>query len=156
MRRAAYIPKALLGVLLLGSVAATDDLAKLRQKLARETDPADRAKITVKIGREMLKQIAKIYKEGAYTDAEQLLGEYREAVRAAHRDLAQSGRDARRKPKGFKDLEIHLRKSERKLEDVTRGLPYDVRAPVEEAVAEMEAIRLKLLRALMTGKEQQP
>lgn len=158
MLRAAHLSNALLGVLLLGSVAAPDNLAKLRQKLARENDPADRAKITVKVGEELLKQVAKMYKEGAYTDGEFLLDQYRKAVRAAHHDLQQSGRNARRKPKGFKHLEIHLRKTARKLQDVARQLPYHTRTPVEEAVAEMEAIRLELLGALMKSpkKEQQP
>lgn len=154
---------ALLLAALLGGPAAADDLEKLRQKLAREGDPADRAKITVEIGEELLKQAAKTYKEGAYTDGDLLLEDYRQAIRAAYQDLVESGRDARRKPKGFKHLEIHLRKSRRRLEDMARALPFDNRAPVEETLAAMESLREELLAALMStnrgpyqGKEKQP
>lgn len=145
---------ALLALLLLASVAAAEELAKLRDKLAREDDPANRAKITVRIGEKLLKKISQLYDAGAYTDGESLLAEYLQSVRAAHQDLQQSGRDARRKPKGFKHLEIHLRKSERKLQDLARRLPFDVREPLEAARTQMEEIRQELLTALM-GIEQQ-
>src|SRR3989344_4488709 len=46
---------ALLALGLVAGAAAGADLDKLRQKLAREPDPANRAKITVEIGDELLK-----------------------------------------------------------------------------------------------------
>jgi len=132
-----------------------EDLAKLRQQLARESDADDRAKITVKIGQELLKQISRAYEKETPEEAERLLGEYREAVRAAHEDLKQSGRDARRKPKGFKDLEIHLRKSTRSLEDLGHALSFDQRSVLDEAIAEMDAIRQELLENLMQRNDRQ-
>jgi hypothetical protein len=126
-----------------------EDLAKLQQQLAQESDPDDRAKITVKIGRELLKQIADAFEKGEGEEAEHLLSDYRQAIRAAHEDLKDSGRDARRNPKGFKDLEIHLRKSTKKLDDLGHNLSFDERTPLDEAIAEMEAIRQELLENLM-------
>jgi len=132
-----------------------EDLAKLQQQLARESDPDDRAKITVKIGQELLKQVSRAYEKGEGEEAERLLGDYREAIRTAHEDLKQSGRDARRKPKGFKDLEIHLRKSTKKLEDLGHNLSFDERAALDEAIAEMEGIRQELLEDLMRRDDRQ-
>lgn len=150
MLRRAQLGKGFLSlVLLLPLSAAADDLDKLRQKLAREKDVDDRAKITVKIGEELLALVSSAYEEGAREEAERWLTQYRDAVRAAHEALMQSGRDARRKPKGFKDLEIHLRKSKRKLEDLGHLLTFDQRAPLEETITEMETIRQELLAALL-------
>ena len=149
MGRAGHLRQAFLVAALFASSGAAQDLAKLRQQLARANDPADRATLTVKIGEALLNQAAKMYAEGAYTDGDLLLAEYMGAVRAAHLSLRQSGRDARRRPKGFKQLEIHLRKSRRRLADLARSLPYSNRPPAEEARAEMEAMRLELLGALM-------
>ncbi len=96
--------------LLLGTNLAADELGDLRRKLAQEVNPANRAKLTVKLGERLLRQARKLYAEGAYTDGDLTLESYRSALRTAVTDLRQSGRRARRKPKGFKALEIHLRK----------------------------------------------
>lgn len=134
---------------LVSMAAAGADLKKLRQELARETDPADRAKITVKIGEELLNRASKRYKDGDYAEGEAILLEYRQAVHKAYDDLVETGRDARRKPKGFKHLEIHLRKTRHRLEDMARSVLYDSRQPIEEAMKDLEELRMKLLNNLM-------
>lgn len=149
MRVASHFGQALLLAGLCAVAVVAEDLAALRQKLARETDPAERAKITVKIGEELLDQISNKYDEGAYSEADQLLGDYMAATRAAHQGLRESGRDARRKPKGFKQMEIHLRKARRRLEDMARRLPFDQRALLDEAALDIEILRVDLLHALM-------
>lgn len=140
---------ALLTLGLVAGAAAGADLDKLRQKLAREPNPANRAKITVEIGEELLDQASRKFKDGAYTEGESILLEYRQAVHEAYDDLVQTGRDARRKPKGFKHLEIHLRKSRRRLDDMARSVPYESRRPIEETIKDLEELRLKLLDDLM-------
>jgi len=150
MRLSRLFAACLLSLLLTG-LAQADNLGKLRQKLEQESDPIDRAKLTAKLGDELLKQMGDRYKAGAYTDGEELLDEYLKAVRAAHRGLQQSGRDARRKPAGFKQLEIHLRKSARDLERIAQHAPADSRQTLREAENEVDAIRSELLQALMQG-----
>ncbi len=137
--------------LLMASAAPAESLDKLRQEVAGANDPVDRAKATAKLGDELVKQMLDRYKAGAYTDGEQLLGEYMKAVRAAHRGLKESGRDARRKPAGFKQLEIHLRKSEQALERIAHHAPADAREPLVQARSEVTAIHSELLQALMQG-----
>ena len=41
--------------------------------------------------------------------------------------MIKTGRDAHRKPKGFKDLEISLRRQVRILDDIGKGLTFDQR-----------------------------
>lgn len=152
--RLARVLAASLWVLLAVSFALADNLDKLRQELARANDPIDRAKATAKLGDELIKQISNRYKAGAYTEGEQLLDEYVKAVRAAHRGLQETGRDANRKPAGFKQLEIHLRKSARDLERIAQHapvLPADTRDTLLRARKELENIRSELLRALLQG-----
>ncbi len=137
--------------LLLAGLALANNLEKLRQELARADDPVERAKATAKLGDELIKQMGDRYKAGANTDAEQLLEEYLKAVRAAHRGLQESGRDARRKPAGFKQLEIHLRKSAHSLERIAQHAPADSRQALVQAQDELATIRSELLQALMQG-----
>jgi hypothetical protein len=140
-----------------------EEIPQLRRELAGEDDPAERARITVKLGDELLREAGRMYRAGAYTDGDLFLADYLKAVQAAFDALQQSGRDARRKPKGFKDLEIHLRKSQRTLEDLLRLVPYENRTAVEETKQETEEIRQLLLGQLMKvnlrreqQKEEQP
>jgi hypothetical protein len=77
-----------------------------------------------------------------------------EAIRRAHEDLLNSGRDARRSPRGFKDLEIHLRRSHRELDELGHLLTFDERNPLEKAKEEIEDIREKLLDNLMRRDEE--
>lgn len=130
------------------SLVAADDLEKLKTKLAREREATDRAKIAVKIGEIVLNQAAQAYLDQRYEGGAAHLGEYLGYVRRAYRDLEDSGRDARKKPKGFKELEIHLRQATLELEDLARALPYEEREPVEAARQEIEGIWKKLVRAL--------
>jgi hypothetical protein len=149
---------------LLLSSAATDQIERWRARLTREEDAAERAKITVQLGEELLREAGRMYRDGAYTDGDLLLAQYLKAIRRAFDDLRESGRDARRKPKGFKDLEIHLRRSQRTLDDMLRTLPFDNRTAAEETKKQAEEIRVELLGQLMrvdlnrnaAGKEEKP
>ena len=151
MRQVRHSLLAFLAVLFLTSLALADDLGKLRGELQRESDPVERAKLTAKLGDELLKLIAIEYKQEKYKAGEQVLGEYMEAVRTAYRGLQASGRNARQKPAGFKHLEIHLRKSGRILEDVSKQAPEEQRERLQRAVGELAGIRAGLLEALMQG-----
>ncbi|MFQ5926511.1 MAG: hypothetical protein ACE5MH_03660 [Terriglobia bacterium] len=130
------------------TLVAAESLEKLKAKLAREKDPEDRAKITVKIGPIILERAAQAYTEQRYEAGTAALEEYLNYIRRAHLDLKNSGRNARKKPKGFKELEIHLRQVTLQLEDLARAVPYEQRTPIEAAKQEVEGIWKKLVRAL--------
>lgn len=145
----ARIRLAVAAVALLGlSLPAADTLEKLKAKLEREKNPADRAKITVKIGNLLYTQFAQAYAEQRYEAGSTLLDDYLNHVRRAHRDLMHSGRKASRKTKGFKELEIHLRRMMLQVNDLAQAVPYDERAPLEAALREMQDLQESLMRAL--------
>lgn len=146
----AWISILALLVLALSTIACENpDTEELKRKLAEKDDPGDRAKIAVKIGENLLEEIGQAYKERDYPQGHERLGEYVELVQQAHRELEDSGRDARRKPKGFKELEIHLRRSHRTFEELARRVPFDQRQPVRRAMNQVEELRTTLLFALM-------
>ena len=60
-----------------------------------------------------------------------------------------------RKPKGFKDLEIALRRQIRMLDDIGQGVTFDQREPVDKAKQEASDIRDDLLKALF-GEQNAP
>ena len=150
------IQNALLFVVVSASLAAADDPTRLRQQLQQTTDAVERAKLTAKLGEELLKQMAREYKAQEYEAGDQVLLEYMTSVRSAYSGLKASGRNARKKPAGFKELEVHLRKSVRVIEDLSKQVPFEQREPLRQAAEEVGNIRSELLGDLMKGKGNPP
>jgi hypothetical protein len=119
-----------------------------REKLKRTSDPVDRAKTDINISEILLSLAGDAVRSGEPEALEKRLGEYVETIQDAHQTLIKTGRDAWRKPGGFKDLEIALRKQLRMLDDPDRGLSVDQREPVDKARQQASDIHDDLIKAL--------
>jgi hypothetical protein len=62
--------------------------------------------------------------------------------------MVNSGRDPERRPRGYQELEIALRRHGRILEDLSTSLTFDARGPVEMALRSVLTIRNEILRLL--------
>jgi hypothetical protein len=123
-------------------------LQKERDKLNRETDPVDRTKSYIAISEILLSLAGDAIKSGEPEVLDKRLTEYVDAIRDAHQTMVKTGRDAHRKPKGFKELEIALRRQVRVLEDLAKTVSFDQRDPVEKAKNEASDIQTDILKAL--------
>lgn len=130
-------------------------LQRERDKLNRITDPVDRTKTDINISEILLTLASEAVKTGEPEVLEKRLKEYVEAIQDAHQSMIKTGRDAHRKPKGFKELEIALRRQIRTLDDIGRTLTFDQRDPVDRAKQEASEIRDELLKALF-GEQNAP
>jgi len=123
-------------------------LEKERQKLQRETDPIGRAKKQIKISEILMMFVTEAAAAGDFAKMDANLEQYVEAIRDAHRSLMETGRNPHDKPKGFKDLEISLRRQVRQLGDIGGTLAFDRRESVEKAMEEAGSIRDALMKAM--------
>ena len=123
-------------------------LDREREKLKRASDPVDRTKIDINISEILLSLVSDSVRSGEPEVLGKRLGEYVDTIEDAHQAMMKTGRDAHRKPKGFKELEIALRRQIRILDDIGRGLTFDQREPVDKAKQEASEIRDDLLKAL--------
>ena len=123
-------------------------LQREREKLEKETDPIDRAKIGIKISEILLDDVGDCVREGNFAEMEEQLDAYGETIQTAHQSLIDSGRNASKKSNGFKELEIALRKHAQKFEEFGRMLNLQRRVPVEKAKDIAVAVRNKLLKAM--------
>ena len=128
------------------------NLEKERDKLKRQTDPVGRARTDVKISEILLSLVSDAVRSADIELMEQRLDEYVAAIQDAHQTMTKTRRDAHRQPKGFKDLEIALRRQVRQLEDIGQGLTVDQREAVDKAKGQASDIRNDLLKALF-GEE---
>jgi hypothetical protein len=124
------------------------ELQREREKLEREKDPIDRAKIGIKISDLLLEDVADSLKAGKFEQMETQLSAYTETIEGAHKALVDSGRDAQKKSGGFTNLEIAIRKQIRKFDDYARMVATDRRGPIEQTKKLATGIRDKLLKAL--------
>ena len=126
-----------------------------REKMKRQTDPVGRTKAEIRISEILLTLVSDAVKTGDLELMEQRLEEYVTAIQDAHQTMKQTGRDAHRKPGGFKDLEIALRRQVRQLEDIGHGLTFDQREPLDKAKEQAADIRDEMLKALF-GEQNAP
>lgn len=127
------------------------DLQREREKLKKETDPVDRVKSNIKISEILLSFSGDAARTGDTETMNRHLTDYTAAIQDANDTLVKSGRDARKKPHGFKELEISLRRQINQLKDIGGTLTIDQREPVEKARSEAARIRDDLLKALFGG-----
>ena len=132
-----------------------DRLEREREKLKRAVDPVDRTKTDIAISEILLSLAADAVRTGEPEVLGKRLSEYVDTIQDAHQAMIKTGRDAHRKPKGFKDLEIALRRQIRMLDDIGRGVTFDQRDPVDKAKQQASDIRDDLIKALF-GEQNAP
>jgi hypothetical protein len=120
--------------------------------VAQSSDPVQRAKNVVRQGETQLEQMRREVRNENYDAALLLLREYRDAVKSAHEALKASGRDAEKKPNGFKNLQIHIRQSLQRLDQTILTVPVEQREPFEAIRRELDTIDRELIDALFPRK----
>ncbi len=128
------------------------ELESARGRLKKQTDPVGRAKAEIKISEILITLVSDAVRDDKKELMEKWLSEYTATIRDAHQTLSKTGRDAHRRPGGFKDLEIALRRQIRQLEDIGVNLTLEDREPVEKAKDQAQTIRDELLKALFGGQ----
>ena len=111
---------------ILSPLAAQDRLADDLARYQHETDPVRKARELAKLGDEQVELAKKQLKEDEVASLH-TLEQYRDEVHDTVVALTAMGVDAERKPAGFKELQISLRETIRRIDDLIFGLNVDKR-----------------------------
>jgi len=133
--------------------------AEFRARFARETDPIHRAKLMPQLGEAELQEIQRQIAGGELSEALEGFKEYRDQVRQCQKDLDAIGVDAEKHPNGFKQLQISLRESLRRLDEALISLASDEQQPFLDVRKDLDRINRHLIRELFPrqpGAEQEP
>ena len=142
-------PAALLIAVLLPVAGARAQLVEdLRPSFQRETDPVRKARMFPRLGEAELSRVRYLGTQERYDDALAALEQYRDDAQAAHAALKSSGINADKKSNGFKQLQIHLRKSILYIGDTIAALPFERRAPFQEIQKQVEGFDKELIEML--------
>lgn len=124
------------------------ELQKEKDKLKRTTDPVARTKTNIKISEILISLSSDAARTGDIEVMDQRLDEYVASIQDAHQTMMKTGRDAHKKPGGYRDLEIALRRQINQLKDIGQAVTFDQRQPIEKARDEATRIREDLLKAI--------
>jgi len=108
-------------------LAAQDRLAEELAKYQSESDPVRKARALAKLGDEQVDLAKKQLKAEDEVASLHTLEQYRDEVRATVAALKGTGVDAERKPAGFKELQISLRETIRRIDELIFTLNVDKR-----------------------------
>jgi hypothetical protein len=134
--------------------AAQDALVKQRAAYAAEPTLVGKAKILAKLGPRELAAAQARLNAGDQEQALAILAHYRDAVRQTTGALIASGIDAAGHPAGFKELQISLRATTHRLDDVVLSLDQDDRPRFRAVHSDLEAAQNTLVDTLFSIREQ--
>ena len=126
----------------------SERLAVERGNLVDLTDPVPRTRSYITISEILLSFVADAAREQDSENLSVLLDQYLTAIRAARDTMVESGRDAKRQPEGYRDLERALRGQTRLLREISVQLLADQRQRVESAAAVAMSVQKEMLGLL--------
>jgi hypothetical protein len=122
--------------------------AKIEAQYQNESDPVRRAKLLAKLGPLEMTQAHMYVKGDDAMKALVTVEHYRDEVRKTTDDLAAAKVNTAKHPSGYKELQIGLRESIRRLNDVILLLPVDERSSFEAARSDLTTMQAALFEAL--------
>jgi hypothetical protein len=128
--------------------AATEDVKSLQTRFDRETNSVHKAKLLEKLGDAQLEQTRRASQANDYRTIGFVMEKYRDNARAAVNALKKDHPDAERHTSGFKQLQIHVHKSLREVDEVLVVAPDEYRPPLEIVRRDLAKLDDELLELL--------
>src|ERR1700739_4672055 len=125
--------------------AATEDVKALQARFDRETNSVHKAKLLEKLGDAQLEEARRASQSNDYKAIGLIMEKYRDNARTAVEALKKDHPDAERHTSGFKQLQIHVHKSLREVDEVLVVAPDEFRPPLEPVRRDLANISHELL-----------
>jgi hypothetical protein len=149
MRAQARRHVAILAVLLPVCIwAATEDVEALQKRFEREANSVRKARLLEKLGDAQIEQARRASQAGDFKTIGLVMEKYRDNARAAVDALKKDHQDAERHTAGYKQLQIHVHKTLREVDESLVVAPDEYRPPLELVRRDLAAIDDELLQLL--------
>ncbi|HET7258691.1 MAG TPA: hypothetical protein VFI75_03155 [Candidatus Acidoferrum sp.] len=137
----------LLGALC-GAAEAADKLSELQSRFDSETNAVHKAKMLQKLGDAEFEEAGRAEQAGNFTAVGLLMEKYRDNVRVATEALEKENPDGEKHPNGYKQLEMHVQKGLRELDEFLLEAPDVFKPPLQLVRRDLLSTDDKLLRRL--------
>jgi hypothetical protein len=147
---------ALSAVLLSSSFPAQDRTADLRARFSRETDPVHKAKLLTQLSDSEFHEIQNLLGAGNFAEASPIATQLADEAESAVKALDARGRDVEKHPEGYKQIEISVRGSLRRIDNILVDLAGDDQKPFLETRARLNDLERHLIRELFPHRPDAP
>lgn len=130
------------------SAFGSDEAVQLQARYDRETNSVRKAKLLEKLGDAQLEQTRRASQASDYKTAGLVMEKYRDNARAAVDALKKDHPDAERHTGGYKQLQIHVHKALRDVDEMLVIAPDEYRPPLEIVRRDLAAMDDELLNLL--------
>jgi hypothetical protein len=131
------------------SIAVADDhIGELRARFSKETDPVHKAKLLGPLSDAEFHAIQDFVTAGNLSEAAPLANELADEAEVALKALEARGKDAEKHPEGYKQVEISVRGSLRRIENVLVELSADDQTAFLAVKKRLDAVEHQVLREL--------
>ncbi len=130
------------------SVVTQDRVAELRAHFQSETNPVHKAKLVPRLADAEFSEVQNQVAAGNLGDAAAIVEKVRDEAHTAQEALDAMKRDAEKHPDGYRQLQISVRESVRRLNDILTGLAGDDQKPFQEVRDDLEKLDRQLIHQL--------
>jgi hypothetical protein len=138
----------LVAALVTGSLLAQDRTAELRARFQKEQDPVRKARLVAPLADSEFRDMHAKIDAGDLAGAAEIAGQVREEAQASKKALDAKVHDPEAHPDGYKQLEIAVRESVRRLDDILVGLAKDDQMQLAEVRKDLDELNRQLIHQL--------
>jgi hypothetical protein len=153
-----FLLAALCGVVAVvgAGAGAADKLSELQSRFDSETNGVHKARMLQKLGDAEFEEASRAEKAGDYNTVGVIMEKYRDNVRAASAAIEKENPDGERHPNGYKQLEMHVQKGLRELDEILLLAPAEFKPPLQLVRKDLLSLDDKLLRSLFPRRHEKP
>jgi hypothetical protein len=137
-----------------GATFATDKLSELQARFDSETNGVHKAKMLQKLGDAEFEEANRAEKSGDYSAVGLIMEKYRDNARAASQVLEKENPDGERHPSGYKQLEMHVQKGLREVDEILIIAPEEYKPPLRLVRKDLLSLDDELLRFLFPRRHE--
>jgi hypothetical protein len=128
--------------------ASTESIAEMQARFDHENNSVRKAKLLSKLGDAQMEETRRASQANDFTTMDAVMEKYRDNARAAADALKKEHPDADRHTNGYKQLQIHVHKAIRELDEMLIVAPEEYRPPLDLVRRDLAAIDDELLKLL--------
>ena len=147
---------ALTVALISGPAFVQDRTAALRSRFSKETDPVHKAKLLPQLAESEFREIQPLLDGGNLNEAGAIANQMADEAESAVRALDAKVRDPEKHADGYRQVEISVRGSERRIDDVLVGLSADDQKTFLEVRNRLDDLERHLIRELFPHRPDEP
>jgi hypothetical protein len=139
---------------LCAAAGAADKLSDLQARFDSETNGVHKAKMLQRLGDAEFEEASRAEKSGDYNTVGLIMEKYRDNVRAASEAIEKESPDGERHPGGYKQLEMHVQKGLRQVDELLLIAPAEFKPPLQIVRQDLLTLDDKLLRSLFPRRHE--